>query len=144
MRKYIIILILLSVSCKTKQVVVSYTNLRDSTRIEVIAPQRVANKLIEEVSDIKQALISSERRSSVVASKTALKQAVSDNKKEVKIAKSDNAVAKVEARKDAAVEKKQIQSEIVASRQIPKTVKWIAVLVIALIVGWLVIKKKIP
>jgi hypothetical protein len=84
------------------------------------------------------------RRSSIVASKNDLKRAISDNKTKQRIVESDNSVKKVEARKEAEVEKKQIQSDIVKSKKLPNTIKWIAVLVISLIIGWLIIKKKIP
>lgn len=144
MRNAILILLILLTSCKTKQVIVRYTDLRDSTRMEVIATPRVANKWIRQTETTQRTLISSVRRSSVVASRNDLKQAVSDNKTKQRIVESDNSVKKVEARKEAEVEKKQIQSEIVKSKKLPNTIKWIAVLVIALIVGWLVIKKKIP
>ena len=144
MRNAIIILLILLTSCKTKQVIVRFTDLRDSTRMEVIATPRVANKWIQQTEQTQRTLISSVRRSSIVSSKNDLKQAVSDNKTKQRIVESDNTVKKVEARQEAAVEKKQIQSEIVKSKKLPNTIKWIAVLVIALIVGWIIIKKKIP
>src|SRR5512133_3330777 len=103
MRNVLIVLIIILASCKTKQAVVVYTDLRDSTKVEVTATTRVVNKLIRETEHTERVLISSEKRSSVVASKTALKQAVSNNKKEVSVVKSNNAVKKVEARKEAAV-----------------------------------------
>ena len=143
MKKLIFILLLLS-ACKTKQVIVRYTDLRDSTRMEVIATPRVANKWIRQTETTQRTLISSVRRSSIVASRNDLKQAISDNKTKQRIVESDNSVKKVEARKQAEVEKKQIQSDIVKSKKLPNTIKWIAVLVIALIVGWIIIKKKIP
>lgn len=144
MKRLILLLLILS-ACKTKQpIVVSYTDLRDSTKLEVIATPRVVNKWIRETNKTDRTLILSAKRSSIVGSKNTLKQAVSDNKKQTKIVESNNAVKKVEARKEAEVEKKQIQSVIVAKKQLPNTVKWVAVLVIALIIGYLVIKKKIP
>lgn len=144
MKRLILLLLILS-ACKIKQpIVVSYTDLRDSTKLEVIATPRVANKWIRETNKTDRTLILSAKRSLIVESKNTLKQAVSDNKKQTKIVESNNAVKKVEARKEAEVEKKQIQSVIVKSRQFSKSVMWVAVLVIALIVGYLVIKKKIP
>ena len=144
MRNSLIILLILLTSCKAKQVIVRYTDLRDSTRMEVIATPRVANKWIRQTEATERTLISSVRRSSIIASRNDLKQAISDNKTKQRIVESDNSVKKVEARKQAEVGKKQIQSEIVRNKKLPNTIKWIAVLVIALIVGWLVIKKKIP
>lgn len=144
MRNVVLILLILLTSCKTKQVIVSYTDLRDSTRMEVIATPRVANKWIRQTEATERTLISSVRRSSIVASRNELKQAISDNKTKQRIVESDNSVKKVETRQAAKVEKKQIQSDIIKSKKLPNTIKWIAVLVIALIVGWIIIKKKIP
>jgi hypothetical protein len=140
----LLVFVLLLIGCKTKQSIVVLTDLRDSTRIEYITSVRGVKQIVRQQERTERVLISSEKRTSVVELKTGLKQAVSDNKKVVAVVKSDNAVKKVEVRKDAAVEKKQIQSVIVKSRKLPNTIKWIAILVIALTVGWIVIKKKIP
>lgn len=138
------VFVLLLFGCKTKQSVVVLTDLRDSTRIEYITSARGVKQIVRQQERTERTLISSEKRTSVVELKTGLKQAVSDNKKVVAVVKSDNAVKKVEVRKDAAVEKKQIQAVIVKSRKLPKIMWGAAVLVIALVIGWIVIKKKIP
>lgn len=146
MRNFLFILLTLLTSCKTKQVIVRFTDLRDSTKLEVIATPRVANKFIQQTERTNRTLISSARRSSIVASNNSLKQAESDNKTKQKIVESDNSVKKVEARQEAKVEKKQIQSEIVRSRQLPKTIWGVVVLIVVAVVVYIgiKIKKKIP
>ena len=137
-------LIIILFSCKTKQAVVVFTNMRDSTRLELIATPRVVNKLIKENEHTERALISSIKRSLVVEARNDTKQASIDAKKDVKIAKSNNAVAKSENRTDRSVENKKTKAIIVAKKQLPNSLKWGAVLLLAIIFGWLVIKKKIP
>lgn len=143
--KYIsFFLIIILFSCKTKQAVVVFTNMRDSTKIELIATPRVVNKLIKENERTERTLISSIKRSSIVDTRNSTKQASIDAKKDVKMARSNNAVAKNENRANKAVAKKEIQSVIVAKKQLPNSLKWGAVLLLSIIFGWLVIKKKIP
>ena len=143
--KYVpFLLMLIFFSCKTKQAVVVYTNLRDSTKIELIATPRVMNKLIKDNGRTERTLISAIKRSSIVEARNETKQASIDAKKDVKIAKSNNAVAKSENRTDRSVENKKTKAIIVAKKQLPNSLKWGAVLLLSLIFGWLVIKKKIP
>lgn len=143
--KYVpLFLMLIFFSCKTKQAVVVYTNLRDSTKIELIATPRVMNKLIKDNGRTNRTLISAIKRSSIVEDKNETKQASIEAKKDVKIAKSNNSVAKSENRTDRSVENKKTKAIIVAKKQLPNSLKWGAVLLIAIIFGWLVIKKKIP
>lgn len=144
MRKLFILLIILS-SCKTKQpIVVSYTDMRDSTKLEVIATPRVVEQFIKEVNETERHIASTEKRSSIVAAKTALKQVVSDNKKQVAVAKSDNAVKKVETVQENRTERKEIKQVIVAKKQFPNSIKWLSFLVLVLIIGYITIKNKIP
>ncbi|MHB8871587.1 MAG: hypothetical protein ACYC5G_03985 [Candidatus Doudnabacteria bacterium] len=143
--KYIsFFLILFLFSCKTKQAVIVFTNMRDSTKIELIATPRVVNKLIKENERTERLIASSIKRSLIVDARNGTKQASIDAKKDVKIAKSNNAVAKNENRANKAVAKKEIQSVIVAKKRLPNSLKWGAVLLLSIIFGWLVIKKKIP
>jgi len=143
--KYIsFFLIIILFSCKTKQAVVVFTNMRDSTKIELIATPRVVNKLIKENERTERTLISAVKRSLIVDARNSTKQASIDAKKDVKVARSNNAVAKNENRANKAVAKKEIQSIIVAKKQLPNSLKWGAVLLLSIIFGWLVIKKKIP
>ena len=131
-------------SCKTKQAIVVYTDLRDSTKVELIATPRVVNKLIKDNGRTNRTLISAIKRSSIVEARNETKQASIDAEKDVKINRSNNAVAKNENRTDRSVENKQTKAIIVAKKQLPNSLKWGAVLLIAIIFGWLVIKKKIP
>ena len=143
--KYVpFLLMLIFFSCKTKQAIVVYTDLRDSTKIELIATPRVVNKLIKDNGRTERTLISAVKRSSIVEARNETKQASIDAKKDVKVARSDNAAKKTEIRKAASVENKKTQAIIVAKKQLPNSLKWGAVLLIAIIFGWLVIKKKIP
>lgn len=143
--KYVpFLLMLIFFSCKTKQAVVVYTNLRDSTKIELIATPIVVNKLIKDNGRTERTLISAIKRSSIVEARNETKQNNSDNKRDAEIARLDNAVKKTEARKAASVENKKTKAIIVAKKQLPNSLKWGAVLLIAIIFGWLVIKKKIP
>lgn len=144
MRKLFILLIILS-SCKTKQpIVVSYTDMRDSTKLEIVATPRVVEQFIKEVNETERHIASTEKRSSIVAAKTALKQVVSDNKKQVAVAKSDNAVKKVETVQENRTERKEIKQVIVAKKQFPNSIKWLSFLVLVLIIGYITIKNKIP
>lgn len=143
--KYIpLLLILILFSCKTKQAVIVYTNLRDSTKMEFIATPRVVNKLIKDNGRTERKLISSIKRSSIIEARNDTKQASISAKKDVNINRSNNTVAKSENRTTKAVAKKEIQSVIVAKKQLPNSLKWGAVLFGIIIFGWLVIKKKIP
>lgn len=143
--KYIpLLLILILFSCKTKQAVIVYTNLRDSTKMEFIATPRVVNKLIKDNGRTERKLISSIKRSSIIEARNDTKQASISAKKDVNINRSNNTVAKSENRTAKAVAKKEIQSVIVAKKQLPNSLKWGAVLFGIIIFGWLVIKKKIP
>jgi len=131
-------------SCKTKQAVIVYTNLRDSTKMELIATPRVVNKLIKDNGRTERRLISSIKRSLIVEARNDTKQASINAKKDVNINRSNNTVAKSENRTAKAVAKKEIQSVIVAKKQLPNSLKWGAVLLGTIIFGWLIIKKKIP
>jgi len=143
--KYIsFFLIIILFSCKTKQAVVVFTNMRDSTRLELIATPRVVNKLIKENERTERTLISSTKRSLIVGARNDTKQASINAKKDVKVARSNNAVVKNENRANKSVAKKEIQSVIVAKKQLPNSLKWGAILLITIIFGWLIIKKKIP
>jgi len=143
--KYVpLFLMLIFFSCKTKQAVVVYTDLRDSTKIELIATPRVVNKFIKGNERTERTLISAIKRSLIVEARNDTKQASIDAKKDVKVARSNNAVAKSENRTDRSVENKKTKAIIVAKKQLPNSLKWGAVLLIAIIFGWLVIKKKIP
>ena len=117
---------------------------KDSSQIEIQATERVVELAIKRqlLADVK--ISSNERRSSIVASKNTTKQVVSTNKKEVRAAKIESQTKKVEARQEAAVEKKQIQAVIVSKKQVPNIIKWSAIFIGMIIVGWLVVKKKIP
>lgn len=139
-----LLLMLILFSCKTKQAVVVYTDLRDSTKIELIATPRVVNKLIKDNGRNDRKLISSIKRSLIVEARNDTKQASINAKKDVKINRSNNAVAKNENRTAKAVAKKEIQSVIVARKQLPNSLKWGAILLGTIIFGWLIIKKKIP
>jgi len=143
--KYIpLLLMLIFFSCKTKQAVIVYTNLRDSTKIELMATPRVVNKLIKDNGRTERKLVSSIKRSSTVVARNDTKQASINAKKDVKINRSNNTVAKNENRAAKAVDKKEIQSVIIAKKQLPNSLKWGAILLGTIIFGWLIIKKKIP
>jgi len=144
MRYSTLLLILILFSCKAKQAIVVYTDLRDSTKIELIATTRVVNKLIRDNGRTDRTLISSVKRSSIVESRNDTKQASINAMKDIKVAKSNNTVSKSENRNNRSVENKKTQAIIVAKKQLPNSLKWGAVLLITVIFGWLVIKKKIP
>lgn len=146
MKRYVFFFILITLaSCRMHKEAASLTIIRkDSSRIEIQATERVVELAIKRqlLADVK--ISSNERRSAVVASKNTTKQVVSTNKKEVQVAKVESQTKKVEARQEAAVEKKQIQAVIVAKKQVPNIIKWSAIFIAVVIIGWLVIKKKIP
>lgn len=154
--KYFLLLLIFIIGCRSHKEAASITyTKKDSTKVEIKATERVVELAIREQNKTDRIVSSDDRRSSVVESKKDVKQAKEQTKQVVVVAKqktkTDIAVAKVENRKekqearvDAKVEKKQIQSVIVAKKQLPNTVKWVAVLLVAIIFGWLVIKKKIP
>lgn len=144
MRYVTLLLIVTLFSCKAKQAIVVYTDLRDSTKIELIATPRVVNKLIKENERTERTLMSSIKRLSIIEARNETKQAAIDAKKDVKMNKSNNAVSKNENRANKAVAKKEIQSVIVAKKQLPNSLKWGAILLGTIIFGWLIIKKKIP
>ena len=144
MRKWLVILPILFFGCKTRQATIIYENKRDSVRFELLATPRVLNKFVRQVERTERINISSDKRKSIVESKNDLKQAISNDKKETNISRQQNKTQQVESKQEGKTERKEAQLEIVKNKQLPNTIKWIAILGIVLIFGYLVIKKKIP